>query len=342
MRHLALVTMMLVCASGAAQAKQSLPPGNDDSALTDGEGAAPQGVLPSSTAPDLSSPAPGDQDVVIKDPFERFNRKMYAFNSRLDKYFLAPLAIGYAKATPRRLRRGIANALDNVSSPVTFGNDVLQLRFKRAGVTLGRLILNSTVGLGGFFDVANKLGLEKHQEDFGQTVARYGAPSGPYLYLPFFGPTTIRDALSQPVDIVMDPLTWVEFGGFKVLRWSRVGLGALDARVDALRPLAEIQHTSPDPYVTIRTYYTLARRSAIANGRTKAEDLPEFGDPLEFDDAPQTAATEAEQPAEPTPAPDAADAPAPGGQSPPSDAPQHLVQEDLAAGALIFPLSLTL
>lgn len=266
---------------------------------------------------DLASPAQAlgtesSDEFVIKDPFEGFNRKMYAFNSVIDKYVIAPAAIAYARATPRRFRRGVSNALDNISTPVTFGNDVLQFKFKRAGVTLGRVILNSTIGIGGFFDVAAKIGLEKHQEDFGQTLATYGAPSGPYLFLPFFGPTSVRDAAAQPANIAMDPLTWTQFAGFRALRWSRVGLGALDARAEALRPLAEIRNTSPDPYVTIRTLYALSRRSAINDGEENHEDLPEFGDPLEFEEG-DTLESPTDEPAAPEQPQDGEDASEPVG-----------------------------
>jgi len=313
MRYLAAATVMLVCAGTVAEAQEgqgaSEQPSPQDMALANelAQADSPQ-AGPPDTEFDLED-APPEQTaasdaIVINDPFEGFNRKMFAFNSVVDKYVLAPAAIAYAKATPRRLRRGISNALDNVSAPVTFGNDILQLKFKRAGVTLGRIVINSTIGIGGFFDVANKIGLEKHQEDFGQTIASYGAPSGPYLFLPFFGPSSVRDAFAQPVDIAMDPFSWTQFAGFRALRWSRVGVGALDARAEALRPLAEIRSTSPDPYVTIRTLYSLSRRSAIADGRQDMDALPEFGDPLEFDGEEDSAvapdAYEAE-PQEPTP-----------------------------------------
>lgn len=225
----------------------------------------------------------------IKDPWEGFNRKMYAFNRVIDRYALAPAATAYVKVTPRPLRRGISNALSNVSSPVTIGNEVLQGRFKRAGVTIARLAVNSTVGIGGFIDVGSKIGLKRNQEDFGQTLGAWGAPSGPYLFLPFFGPSSVRDAFAQPVDVAMDPLTWTQFQGFRALRWSRVGVGALDARAGALRGLAELENMSPDPYVTIRTLYALSRRNAIANGAVAADDLPDFGDPMSdvpFEDTP--------------------------------------------------------
>ena len=260
---------------------------------------------------------------VIKDPFERWNRGVFAFNSKLDRYFIAPLAIAYAKATPRPLRRGISNALANVSSPVSFANNVLQGKFRRAGVTLGRLILNSTAGVGGFIDVGAKIGLQPATEDFGQTIAVYGAPPGPYLFLPFLGPSTVRDALAQPVDILFDPLNWTEFMGFRFLRWSRVGFGALDARAEALRPLAEIQRTSPDPYVTIRTLYALARQSAVRDGKENEESLPEFDDPMD---------TSEPAPAEPPPAP-----PAEGAAVSPK--PQYILAPALEHGVIAWTLA---
>lgn len=294
MRRLALATVMLLWASETAQAQETPaaePPQPEGASATQLQ-ASPLQPPTEQPRQDLGAAAADPDALTIRDPWEGFNRRMYAFNNVLDTYVLAPAAIAYAKATPRPLRRGISNALDNVSSPVVFANDIMQLKFKRAGVTLGRLIVNSTVGVGGFIDVGARLGLERHDEDFGQTLAVWGAPSGPYLYLPFLGPSSVRDGVGIPADIALDPLTWTQFGGFRVLRFSRVGLGALDARSEALRPLAEIKRTSPDPYVTIRTLYSLSRRSSIRDGRENVEELPEFGDPLEFEDEPGGAATE--------------------------------------------------
>jgi len=303
MRSLLFAILLLGGLHQAAHAQSTAPDATDAQSGVDAQEAPPPPSRPAAQEEEEAiDPAAlgyddgtGTQDApVIKDPFERWNRKVFAFNTRLDRYIIAPLAIAYAKATPRPLRRGISNALANVSSPVSFGNNILQGKFKRAGVTLGRLIINSTAGVGGFIDVGAKIGLQPATEDFGQTVAVYGAPTGPYLFLPFLGPTNVRDALAQPVDILFDPLNWTEFMGFRFLRWSRVGFGALDARSEALRPLAEIQRTSPDPYVTIRTLYSLARQSAVRDGVETDESLPEFDDPMQLPEAAPEAAPQAD------------------------------------------------
>lgn len=299
MRSLLFAILLLGGLHEAAQA-QAIPP--SPPAGQDAQEAPPAPPVPEEAEEEAIDPAAlgyeegaAEDAPVIKDPFERWNRGVYGFNTKLDRYLIAPLAIAYAKATPKPLRRGIGNALANVSSPVSFANNVLQGKFRRAGVTLGRLIVNSTAGVGGFIDVGAKIGLEPATEDFGQTIAVYGAPPGPYLFLPFLGPSTVRDALAQPVDILFDPLNWTEFMGFRFLRWSRVGFGALDARADALRPLAEIQRTSPDPYVTIRTLYALARQSAVRDGVENEKSLPEFEDPMEMLEPPAAEAEEAPQ-----------------------------------------------
>lgn len=293
MRRFALAAMMLACTAGAASA-------HEDGAQPDGLAAAsepnesyfdaPGAAAGAQSADPAAEPElPGtrgvsEEDRVIPDPWEKFNRSMYAVNDVLDRFILAPAAIAYAVVTPKPLRRGIANALDNANSPVVIANDLLQLKFKRAGVTFARLAVNSTIGIGGFLDVGSRIGLKQHTEDFGQTLGHWGVSTGPYVFLPLLGPTTVRDGVGSGVDVVMTPFAWTEFGGFKVLRWSRAGLTALDARAEALRPLAELRRTSADPYITIRTFYALARKSAITDGTEDAGDLPEFGDPLEFED----------------------------------------------------------
>lgn len=330
MRTFALAAMMLACSPAAARASEdalkaqgplataepndafagdpSDAPALADSALE----AIPIGLEqePLSLPQAEESPSPGPsgvtaEDRVIPDPWEKFNRSMFAVNDVLDRFILAPAAIAYAVVTPKPLRRGIANALDNANSPVIIANDLLQLKFKRAGVAFARLAVNSTVGIGGFLDVGSRIGLKQHTEDFGQTLGHWGVSTGPYLFLPLLGPTTVRDGVGAGADIALTPFSWTEFAGFRVLRWSRAGLTALEARADALRPLAELRRTSADPYTTIRTFYALARKSAITDGTEDAGDLPEFGDPLDFEgevsDGAETSAPQEDPVPEPAP-----------------------------------------
>lgn len=311
MRTFALAAMMLACATGAAHANEDMATPEGIASSTEPTDAPAEGApepAAGSTAQD-SGPAPetpvsvgvSAEDRVIPDPWEKFNRRMYAVNDVLDRFILAPAAIAYAVVTPKPLRRGIANALDNANSPVVIGNDLLQLKFKRAGVAIARLAVNSTIGIGGFIDVGSRIGLKKHTEDFGQTLGHWGVSTGPYIFLPLLGPTTVRDGIGAGADVAMTPFSWTEFGGFRVLRWSRAGLTALDARAEALRPLAELRRTSADPYVTIRTFYALARKSAITDGEEDAGDLPEFADPMEIDGVSDTGTQDETPPEEPAP-----------------------------------------
>ncbi len=323
MRTIALAAVMLACAAGAAHANEdavkpdglaanaepidalaSAEPTDASAAAQEAQDGA-QALQEQSAEPEAASrPGVSTEERVIPDPWEKFNRAMYAVNDVLDRFILAPAAIAYAVVTPKPLRRGINNALSNANAPVVIGNDLLQLKFKRAGVAIARLAVNSTIGIGGFLDVGARIGLKEHTEDFGQTLGKWGVSTGPYVFLPLLGPTTVRDGVGSGVDVVMTPFAWTEFAGYRVLRWSRAGLTALDARADALRPLAELRRTSADPYITIRTFYALSRKSAITDGAEDAGDLPEFADPLEVDGAADAGTQDGVPAEEPTPDPE--------------------------------------
>ena len=136
--------------------------------------------------------------VEVKDCFEKVNRGIFAFNQALDKVIFKPLAKGY-RVFPQPIRSGTSNALSNLGNVVTIPNNVLQGQFKDAGLNSARFIINSTIGLAGFIDVAAKIGLERHEEDFGQTLGVWGVGQGPYIMLPVLGPSSLRDTLSRPV-----------------------------------------------------------------------------------------------------------------------------------------------
>ncbi|MGF1456375.1 MAG: VacJ family lipoprotein [Alphaproteobacteria bacterium] len=230
----------------------------------------------------------GEDD--LNDPFENVNRFFFKVNNTLDRYFLRPIAIAYKTVIPRPFRLMTRNIINNLAAPVTLANDFLQLEFKRAGVTLGRFAINSTFGFLGAADVASGLGLERHAEDFGQTLGVYGVPEGPYLYLPFIGPAPPRDLVGGVVDVLLDPTTWL--GGDIVesdaigLEWQalgqiRFGLNILDSRSQAIEQLDELERSSIDFYATIRSLYRQSRDGAIRNGRIEFNDLPEID---EFDE----------------------------------------------------------
>jgi len=229
------------------------------------------------------------QEARQADPLEPFNRSMFAFNEQVDKYVLSPVAHGYRAVTPKPVRTGVSNVLSNLNAPVVFVNDVLQASPKRAGTTFARFGINSTIGVAGIFDVASGAGLKKHSEDFGQTLGRWGVGQGPYIVLPLLGPSTIRDATGQVVDVAFNPLNYAEFDGDDA---TRIGIGVLEvvsARESAIEAIDDIYETSIDPYVSIRNGYLTFREGAVRNGQEDVQDLPDFEDtPSDTGPAPQT------------------------------------------------------
>lgn len=230
------------------------------------------------TAP-AASPAPGD----IADPYEGFNRRMFAFNNGVDKYALGPAADVYKTVTPAFARDRVGDFLSNLNGPVILANDILQAEPSRAGNTFARFGINSTVGLLGLWDAAEHFGIDGHSEDFGQTLGVWGVDSGPYLVLPLLGPSTPRDVLGLGVDRALDPLTWVEIDNDDDTDLAvRAGLGivgGLNARV-RLDEQIETLNSQPEPYIALRRIYSSQRQAAIANGKvddaTAYDDLPDF------------------------------------------------------------------
>ncbi len=219
----------------------------------------------------------------VPDPYEGFNRQMFAFNSGVDKYALGPAADLYETVTPEYGRDRLSDFLHNLKSPVIFVNDVLQGESDRASETFARFFLNSTLGIAGLWDVAEYTGIEKHNEDFGQTLAVWGVDSGPFLILPLMGPTTPRDLFGSGVDRALDPLVWTEFDNNPDLddhiEMGRGILGGLNARV-ALDDALEQLNAQPEPYIALRRLYSSQRQAEIRNGRIDEEDayedLPDF------------------------------------------------------------------
>jgi phospholipid-binding lipoprotein MlaA len=222
---------------------------------------------------ETAAPAdPGDAG----DPWEGFNRSMFAFHEGVDEAVVEPIARGYRAVTPGFFRAGVRNVLRNLRGPVIFANDVLQGEIPRAGTTAGRFVINSTVGVAGIFDPATSMGLERHDEDFGQTLAVWGVDEGPYIFVPLMGPTTVRDTFGRIIDTAFDPLSYAEFDEADEARAIRTALTALSAREQVIETIDDIRRDSLDPYVTIRTSYFLLRESAIQNGPADVQDLPEF------------------------------------------------------------------
>ncbi len=198
------------------------------------------------------------------DPYEPANRVGFAINDGLDTYFLAPVARAYRFAVPGVIRRPVHNVLQNITSPVLFINDVVQTKPRRAGDTFMRFVINTTAGVGGLFDVAADVGYPFHDNDFGTTLALWGVPEGPFLFLPVLGPSNPRDATGYGVDILFDPLTYAPSGhGMRTLDYTRVGLSAVDSRERVLDEVDSIKKTALDPYATFRSLYRQNRESTI-------------------------------------------------------------------------------
>jgi phospholipid-binding lipoprotein MlaA len=211
------------------------------------------------------------------DPFEPTNRTVFSFTQKADKYVLKPVTKGYVAVVPQPARDGIHNALTNLNEPVTLGNNILQGNVKAAGKTVARIVINSTVGIGGLIDVAGKIGIPDEQQDLGITLGKYGLPEGPYLFLPFLGPAPPRDAIGDVGDIFMDPFLYVRFHGRNTLLFVRQGVGIIDLRAQTLDQLEQIERTSVDFYATTRSLYRQHRNAQInGNNQAPTENLPNF------------------------------------------------------------------
>jgi len=195
------------------------------------------------------------------DPWEGFNRKVYAFNDGLDKV-VRPVAVGYGKVMPDPFQRGVSNFFRNLDTPITFVNQVLQGKFTQSGSTIGRFLINSTVGLLGFIDVASKIGIPYYNEDLGQTLAKWGYEDSRYLMLPFFGPSTVRDGVGRYTDSVYHPVGRAIHGRTEWAYWIARGI---DLRSRYLDQDDELEQTY-DPYVLLRDIWMQNRQYQIYDG----------------------------------------------------------------------------
>ncbi|TPG51889.1 VacJ family lipoprotein [Roseomonas nepalensis] len=218
-------------------------------------------------------PPPDDKDALEEfrannDPAEPFNRAMYDVHQAIDTAVLRPVAVAYRAVVPPPVRTGVSNVLSNLRSPVILMNDALQGETERFGITLGRFMINSTLGVGGIFDVASRFGLVPHTEDFGQTFAVAGVEEGPYLFIPILGPSNPRDLVGFAAGIAADPFNWLTFGNrdlLDALSYARAGVTVVSTRESLLDTLDDVQRTSLDPYATLRSAYRQQRAREIAN-----------------------------------------------------------------------------
>jgi phospholipid-binding lipoprotein MlaA len=197
------------------------------------------------------------------DPLEPVNRVFFRFNQVIDEMLLKPAARLYIKVVPDRGRIVVSNVIDNLKAPITLANDILQGDVHRAQITISRFTTNTILGFGGMMDVAADLGAPYHSEDFGQTLAVHGVGKGPYLMLPFFGPSTFRDAFGQFVDTFFDPLGYVLDTEEAI---ARAGIEGLDRRAEFLDVSEAMEKTSIDYYASIRSIFLQNREYEIRNG----------------------------------------------------------------------------
>ena len=198
------------------------------------------------------------------DPYEGFNRVMYSVNDALDKVAIKPAAKAYDIVVPLPLKAGVGNFFGNTGDLWIGANSALQGKFGDAGSDIARLLINSTVGIFGLFDVASELGLEKHEEDLGQTLAVWGAPSGAYFFWPFIGPRTLRDTVGWFGDSYVDPVWRVRP---IAVRNSMVALRFVDIRASLLPADKIVDEAALDKYAYIRDAYQQRRRNQIYDGR---------------------------------------------------------------------------
>lgn len=200
----------------------------------------------------------------VHDPIEPINRAIFSFNMVADEYVLEPVARGYRAVTPQPVRRSVGNFLANLRAPVIFANDLLQGQRERAGVTLGRFMINTTLGVFGLFDAAAGFGYVRHSEDLGQTFGAWGAPPGPYLMLPLLGPSSVRDATGRVGDWFINPLSNCCIDTEE--RFGLLGTGAVSEREANIEVIDDLKANSLDLYATVRTVYAQQRQAEIRNG----------------------------------------------------------------------------
>ena len=201
----------------------------------------------------------------IYDPLEPINRAIFGFNNVADKIVLEPIAKGYRKL-PSPIQTGIGNFLSNLKMPLVIVNQLLQGQGKNAGESTGRFVVNSTAGLFGLFDVADKIGLEQTQEDFGQTLATWGVGDGFYLVLPIFGPSNVRDTAGMILAYTTDPVNaYAVREGEPWILPVRTATNAVDQRSKIIDEVNAMRNNSLDYYAAVRSSYYQYRKAAILN-----------------------------------------------------------------------------
>ncbi len=203
------------------------------------------------------------------DPFEPFNRQVARFNDTVDDAVLRPVATAYQRVLPSPVRTGVNNFFGNLSDIWSFANSVAQLKLQDSAQTFMRVNVNTFFGLGGLLDIATEAGIDRHSEDFGQTLGRWGVPSGPYLVLPLLGPSTVRDAAALPVEFRGDALSYVSD---IPVRNSLIALRLVDLRSNLLRASQLLENAALDRYSFTRDAFLQRRRNEIHDGNPPDDD----------------------------------------------------------------------
>lgn len=278
--------------AGAAQAQTPIDPQAADAALgLDASSGAASGATSSGATPRASSPGPSATAQVPgmaaamrfwgtvrpslpgQDPFERLNRAVFIFNGVVDHFVVKPVAEAYEAAVPKPVRTGVGNVLGNVSDAWSAVNLALQGKGTRAAEMTMRVGLNTVFGLGGLLDIASEAGLERQSEDFGQTLGRWGVPPGPYLVLPLFGPSSVRDAVGFRLDTAYNSAVYPSDAP---QRWRWTALRLTDARTDALPFTRLLDTVALDKYTFVRDAYLTRRRSLVYDGNPPPDDQDEL------------------------------------------------------------------
>lgn len=224
-----------------------------------------------------------------RDPFENFNRTMYKFNDAADRYVMKPIAEGYDKVVPTPIDRSITNFFSNIEDLIIATNAMFQGKFQQSLSDFARFLANTTVGIGGLFDVASSGGLVKHNEDFGQTLGVWGFETGPYLVLPFLGPSNIRDGIGLGVDTLTWPITYL---GSAAIRTGLAGMRIIDVRADLLEETDILKEAALDPYVYTREAFLQRRKFLVHDGKIPKEvpdgfQIEDFEDFEDEEEAPE-------------------------------------------------------
>jgi phospholipid-binding lipoprotein MlaA len=233
-----------------------------------------------------------------RDPFEAFNRKSLQFNEGVDSLVLKPVATVYRQQVPPLVRTGVSNFFGNLGDGWSFINSALQFKFQNAAENFMRLNVNTFFGLGGILDIASDLNIERHREDFGQTLGRWGVPAGPYIMLPLLGPSTVRDSLALTFDRQGDPVHSVNSWD---LRYSLYSLRVVNQRSNSLRVGTVLEEAALDKYSFIRDAHLQRRRAEIFEdtGKGQTDNTPQAEDPRTEAAPPAKPASATGQPSTP-------------------------------------------